>query len=66
MCMSCCRVVPLALALLNISNPDFAVIDQLSRLTHDGDADVAQSAILVRDIFCFCIHVVLMIITTVD
>lgn len=40
------RVVPLALALLNISNPDFAVIDQLSRLTHDGDAEVAQSAIM--------------------
>lgn len=42
------RVVPLALALLNISHPDFAVIDQLSRLTHDADADVAQSAIMVR------------------
>ena len=42
------RVVPLALALLNISHPDFAVIDQLSRLTHDSDADVAQSAIMVR------------------
>lgn len=42
-------MVPLALALLNISHPDFAVIDQLSRLTHDADADVAQSAIMVRD-----------------
>lgn len=40
-------MVPLALALLNISHPDFAVIDQLSRLTHDADADVAQSAIMV-------------------
>ena len=46
--MSSSRVVPLALALLNISHPDFAVIDQLSRLTHDADADVAQSAIIVR------------------
>lgn len=41
------RVVPLALALLNISHPDFAVVDQLSRLTHDADAEVAQNAIMV-------------------
>lgn len=47
------RVVPLALALLNISNPDFAVIDQLSRLTHDGDAEVAQPAIMVSFFFFF-------------
>eukprot|EP00602_Paraphysomonas_sp_CaronLab_P000859 CAMPEP_0185030934 /NCGR_PEP_ID=MMETSP1103-20130426/18094_1 /TAXON_ID=36769 /ORGANISM="Paraphysomonas bandaiensis, Strain Caron Lab Isolate" /LENGTH=894 /DNA_ID=CAMNT_0027566249 /DNA_START=45 /DNA_END=2729 /DNA_ORIENTATION=- len=39
------RVVPLALALLYVSNPDYSVIDQLSRLSHDGDAHVAQSAI---------------------
>lgn len=29
------RVVPLALSLLYISNPDYSVIDQLSRLSHD-------------------------------
>ena len=29
------RVVPLALALLYVSNPDYSVIDQLSRLSHD-------------------------------
>lgn len=40
------RVVPLAVALLNVSNPDYAVIDQMSRLSHDGDAEVAQGAIL--------------------
>lgn len=40
------RVVPLAIALLNVSNPDYAVIDQMSRLSHDGDAEVAQGAIL--------------------
>lgn len=40
--------MPLALALLNISHPDFAVVDQLSRLTHDSDAEVAQAAIMVR------------------
>jgi len=40
------RVVPLAFALLNVSNPDYAVIDQLSRLSHDADATVAQAAII--------------------
>jgi 26S proteasome regulatory subunit N1 len=39
------RVVPLALGLLYVSNPDYSVVDQLSRLSHDGDAHVAQSAI---------------------
>jgi len=39
------RTVPLALALLYVSNPDYAVVDQLSRLSHDQDAQVAQSAI---------------------
>jgi len=40
------RVVPLAVALLHVSTPDYAVVDQLSRLTHDADADVAMGAIL--------------------
>merc|ERR1712232_378127 len=40
------RAVPLSLAILNISNPDFGVIDQLSRLCHDPDAEIAQNAIL--------------------
>ena len=40
------RVVPLALALLYISNPDYGVVDQLSRLSHDQDAELAQCAIL--------------------
>jgi len=40
------RAVPLALATLNISNPDFSVIDQLSRLSHDPDPELAQNAIL--------------------
>lgn len=40
------RAVPLAFALLNVSNPDYGIIDQLSRLTHDADAQVAQNAIL--------------------
>lgn len=40
------RAVPLALAVLHISNPDFAVIDQLSRLSHDPDAEISQNAIM--------------------
>ncbi len=39
------RVVPLALALLYVSNPDYTVVDQLSRLSHDADAQVAYGAI---------------------
>jgi 26S proteasome regulatory subunit N1 len=39
------RVVPLALALLYVSNPEYSVIDQLSRLSHDADPELAQCAI---------------------
>lgn len=39
------RSVPLAIALLYVSNPDYAIVDQLSRLSHDTDADLAQGAI---------------------
>ena len=40
------RVVPLALALMYISNPDYGVVDQLSRLSHDVDHELAQGAII--------------------
>lgn len=40
------RAVPLALATLYVSNPDFGVIDQLSRLSHDPDTEISQNAIL--------------------
>jgi len=40
------RAVPLALTLLNISNPDISVIDQLSRLSHNSDAEISQNSIL--------------------
>lgn len=40
------RVVPLALALMYISNPDYGVIDQLSRLSHGQDPETSQCAIL--------------------
>ncbi len=38
--------MPLALALLNVSKPDINAMDTLSRLSHDADSEVAQSAIL--------------------
>lgn len=40
------RAVPLALALMKVSNPEYAVVDTMSRLTHDADQDVAQAAIV--------------------
>ncbi|CAI0400701.1 unnamed protein product, partial [Linum tenue] len=40
------RSVPLALALLCISNPNINVMDTLSRLSHDTDSEVASAAII--------------------
>ncbi len=40
------RAVPLALALLNPSNPVMSVLDTLSKYSHDSDLDVAINAIL--------------------
>lgn len=40
------RAVPLALALAHVSDPDYATVDVLSKLTHDVDEAVAQAAIL--------------------
>lgn len=40
------RVIPLALALLFVSNPEYSIIDQLSRLSHDQDVELSQCAIL--------------------
>eukprot|EP01118_Nematostelium_gracile_P000182 TRINITY_DN1017_c0_g1_i1.p1 TRINITY_DN1017_c0_g1~~TRINITY_DN1017_c0_g1_i1.p1 ORF type:complete len:876 (+),score=310.73 TRINITY_DN1017_c0_g1_i1:43-2670(+) len=39
------RAVPLALGLLNISNPKVTVMDTLSKLSHDSDEEVSLSAI---------------------
>lgn len=48
------RVVPLALALLYISNPEYGIIDQLSRLSHDADLEVAMNAIMGKPrVLCF-------------
>merc|ERR1719232_140275 len=40
------RAVPLSIALLHVSNPEFSVIDQLSRLSHDIDNEISQNAII--------------------
>jgi len=39
------RAVPLALGLLNISNPKVTVMDLLSKLSHDSDEEVSYGAI---------------------
>jgi 26S proteasome regulatory subunit N1 len=40
------RAVPLALALLHVSDPEYTIVDQLSRLSHDQDEQVSQNAIM--------------------
>ncbi|ESO00542.1 hypothetical protein HELRODRAFT_113093 [Helobdella robusta] len=40
------RAVPLALALISVSNPKLQVIDVLSKFSHDSDPEVAHNAIL--------------------
>jgi 26S proteasome regulatory subunit N1 len=40
------RAVPLALGLLCISNPKVNVMDTMSRLSHDADAEVSMAAII--------------------
>lgn len=40
------RGVPLALAVLNVSNPEVTIVDTLGRLSHDTDAEVAMNAVL--------------------
>ncbi|GMI21186.1 hypothetical protein TeGR_g324 [Tetraparma gracilis] len=40
------RAVPLALALMHVSDPEYTVVDQLSRLSHHEDEQVSQNAIM--------------------
>lgn len=40
------RTVPLSLALHHLSHPAYTIVDTLSKLTHDTDAEVAQNAIV--------------------
>jgi len=39
------RAVPLALAMVSVSNPQLAILDTLSKFSHDADAEVAHAAI---------------------
>ena len=40
------RSVPLALALIAVSNPKLNILDTLSKFSHDSDPEVAHNAIL--------------------
>ncbi len=40
------RAAPVALAMLHISDPEYTVVDTLSKLSHDSDDVVSQAAIL--------------------
>lgn len=40
------RGVPIALAIVHLSDPEYGTVDTLSKLSHDQDADTAQAAIL--------------------
>ncbi|GAO49426.1 26S proteasome regulatory subunit rpn1 [Saitoella complicata NRRL Y-17804] len=44
------KAVPLALGLLNASNPEMTVFETLSRYSHDNDLDVAMNAIFAMGI----------------
>ncbi|CAL1538285.1 unnamed protein product [Lymnaea stagnalis] len=40
------RAVPLALALISVSNPKLNILDTLSKFSHDSDPEVAHNAII--------------------
>lgn len=40
------RAVPLMLAVLHVSDPDYSIVDTLSRLTHHEDEQISQNAIM--------------------
>lgn len=44
------RVVPLAISLLGITNPDNQIMDLLGKLAYDTDAEVANNAVLAQGI----------------
>ena len=44
------RAVPLALAILSASNPQLSIIDTLSKLSHDNDAEVSHNSIFAMGI----------------
>lgn len=44
------RAVPLALALISVSNPKLQILDTLSKFSHDSDPEVAHNAIMAMGI----------------
>ncbi|ESO97305.1 hypothetical protein LOTGIDRAFT_187615 [Lottia gigantea] len=44
------RAVPLALALISVSNPKLQILDTLSKFSHDSDPEVSHNAILAMGI----------------
>ena len=44
------RAVPLALALISVSNPKLQILDTLSKFSHDADPEVAHNAIMAMGI----------------
>jgi 26S proteasome regulatory subunit N1 len=44
------RAVPLALALLSVSNPKLNIIDTLSKFSHDADHEVSYNSIFAMGI----------------
>ena len=44
------RAVPLALAVLSASNPQLSIVDTLSKLSHDNDAEVSHNSIFAMGI----------------
>lgn len=40
------RAVPLALALISLSNPQLTILETLSKFSHDADAETAHNAII--------------------
>ena len=44
------RAVPLALGIVSASNPQLSIIDTLSKLSHDSDAEVAHNSIFAMGI----------------
>ena len=44
------RAVPLALALISVSNPKLSILDTLSKFSHDSDPEVAHNAIMAMGI----------------
>ena len=51
------RAVPLALALISVSNPQLNIMETLSKFSHDADADTAHNAIFAMGLVCSSTYV---------